>query len=249
MHGDDREVLGPEHAKAFREVPREYDAGRPDYPDDAVSWLVGDAATVVELGAGTGKMTASLVEHSRVIATEPLPEMIGVLKRNVPAAWPLMATAERIPLRAGVADVVISAQAFHWFDAPVALSSAARVLRPGGRVALVWNMRDGTVPWVAQLSDIIGRSEQLHQGWDAAFATSRFGPLEHVVFRHSQTLDLERLCALVSSRSYLVVAAEDQRRRVLAEVRSMAKSHPDLAGRETFELPYFVDCFRATVTA
>lgn len=235
-------------AASFGGVTKEYDAGRPGYPAAAVRWLARDAQLIVELGAGTGKLTASLASLAplaRVVATEPLPAMLAVLRHNVPAAMSVVAAAEAIPLRDGIADVVVAAQAFHWFDGPATLRGTARILRPGGAIALVWNTRDGAVPWVAELTSIIGGSEQLQPGWDDAFAGSAFGPLESAQFRHFQTHDGESLVALVESRSCLVVASAGKRAEVLDGVRRLVATHPDLAGRATFELPYVVQCFRA----
>lgn len=239
--GDDASA----RARSFSAVTAEYEAGRPGYPADAVAWLVGDARRIVEVGAGTGKLTASLVAHGPVVATEPLPDMLAVLRSKVPAALAAVATAEALPLRAAVADVVVAAQAFHWFDGAAMLAAAARVLRPGGRVGLVWNTRDENVAWVAALTAIIGGSEQLRPGWDDCFAGSAFGPLERAEFTHTQQHDVDSLLAMVASRSYLVLADDDRRRQVLDDVRRLVATHPDLAGRSTFELPYVVRCFRA----
>lgn len=234
-------------AASFDGVAAEYDAGRPGYPDEAVDWLVRDSRLVVELGAGTGKLTASLTRRARVVATEPLAGMLGVLARTAPAALRIVAAAEAIPLRRGVVDTVVAAQAFHWFDGPAALRSAAEVLRPGGAIALVWNTRDERVPWVKALTGLIGGSEQLRPGWDDCFADSPFGPLETATFGHSQTHHLASLLALVESRSYFAVAPAATQSAVLDGVRRLVQTHPDLANRASFELPYTVSCFRAVV--
>lgn len=232
-------------ATSFGGVAAEYDLGRPRYPVEAVRWLVRDARRIVELGAGTGKLTASLAALAPTIATEPLPRMLTVLRHNVPAALAVAAAAEAIPLRDGIADVVVAAQAFHWFDAAATLRSAARVLRPGGAIAVVWNTRDGAVPWVAELTSVIGGYENPQAGWDNAFAGSGFGPIETAQFRHSQPHDVESLCAMVASRSYIVTADAARQTAVFDGVRRLVATHPDLAGRATFELPYVVQCFRA----
>lgn len=247
---EDERALRRAQASSFGGVAQEYDAGRPGYPAAAVRWLVRDAQVIVEIGAGTGKLTASLVAPgAAVVATEPLPEMLQVLRRTVPAASAVAGAAELIPLRSGVADVVVAAQAFHWFDGAATLRSAARVLRPGGAVALVWNSRDVRIDWVAELSEIIGGSEQMAPGWDDCFIGSPFEPLESTRFEHSQPHDAESLVALVQSRSYLVVASEARRAKVLDGVRRLVAAHPDLAGRRSFEMPYVVDCFRAPLRA
>ena len=131
-------------AASFAGVADVYERSRPGYPEAAVVWLAGSTpGDVVDLGAGTGKLTRSLVALGhRVTAVEPLEEMLAQLRASVPAARALTGGAEAIPLPDASIDVVTCAQAFHWFDHDRALAEIARVLRPGGRIALVWNMRD-----------------------------------------------------------------------------------------------------------
>lgn len=130
-----------ERAASFGGVADAYERARPGYPDDAVAWLAGDEpCDVVDLGAGTGKLTRSLVARGhRVTAVDPLEEMLVWLRHAVPGAIAVRGSAEAIPLPDGSADVVTCAQSFHWFDHAVALREIARVLRPGGRLAPVWN--------------------------------------------------------------------------------------------------------------
>ena len=148
----DPHMRGP--ATAFSDVADAYERGRPTYPDDAVRWLVGEEPRdVVDLGAGTGKLTRSLVALGhRVTAVEPLDEMRSQLVGALPGVQALAGSAESIPLPAASADAVTCAQAFHWFDHAVALPEIARVLRPHGQLALVWNSRDDRDPWMARLS-------------------------------------------------------------------------------------------------
>ena len=124
-------------AASFGEVADAYERARPGYPEDAVRWLVGEEpCDVVDLGAGTGKLTRSLVALGhRVTAVEPLPEMIAHLLAAAPGVTAVQGGAEAIPLAAESADVVVAAQAFHWFDHGPALREIARVLRPGGGLA------------------------------------------------------------------------------------------------------------------
>src|SRR5690349_13499658 len=129
-------------AASFGGVADAYERARPGYPEDAVRWLAGEIpCDVVDLGAGTGKLTRRLVDLGhRVTAVEPLPEMLDQLRNAVPEATAVEGGSEAIPLEAGSADVVTVAQAFHWFDQGPALVEIARVLRPVDRVALVWNV-------------------------------------------------------------------------------------------------------------
>jgi SAM-dependent methyltransferase len=240
-----------ERAASFGAVADAYERARPGYPDDAVRWLAGDEPRdVVDLGAGTGKLTRSLVALGhRVTAVEPLEEMLAELRRAVPRATAVQGSAEAIPLPDGTADVVTCAQAFHWFDHPVALSEMARVLRPGGRIALVWNTRDDAQGWVAELTDtVIGRSEFRAGGVDATTgridASGLFGPVERASFTHVQLLGRSDLVALVRSRSQCAVLTEDERRPVLERVEALFDAH---ASEGMLAMPYVTECFRATM--
>jgi SAM-dependent methyltransferase len=234
-----------EPARSFASVVDEYDSARPGYPDEAVRWLVGDTPVdVVDLGAGTGKLTRSLsgLGH-RVVAVEPLPAMLERLRRHVPAALPVVGSAESIPLADASADAVVVAQAFHWFDPPRALVEIARVLRPGGTLGLVWNTRDERVGWVRRLSAVIGSESLERRQLEVAFAASGlFGALEARTFRHEQRLTREALLGLVESRSYCATRPADERERVLASVGALFDE--EAAGGEVV-LPYVTSAYRA----
>jgi SAM-dependent methyltransferase len=241
VHRDERR--GP--ASSFAEVADEYERSRPGYPDDAVSWLAGSVPLdVVDLGAGTGKLTRSLValEH-RVVAVDPLSEMLGQLHRAVPEAVVAVGSAEEIPVPDRSADVVTCAQAFHWFDPDTALPEIARILRPGGLVALVWNVRDNRESWVAALSEVIGSENIAETDAQALLRQSPlFGEPEQACFAHVQRLDRATLHDLVLSRSYCAVRTVEQRAPVLAAVDGIFDEYAD---GETIELPYLTECFRA----
>jgi len=240
----DDEKRGP--ADSFALVAGSYERGRPGYPDEAVRWLVGDEPVdVVDLGAGTGKLTRSLVALGhRVTAIEPLPEMLELLPAAAPGAFAILGNAEIIPLPDASADVVTAAQAFHWFDHAVALPEIARVLRPGGRLALVWNTRDDREPWVARLSSTIG-SETIARGdaEEPIAASGLFGPVERETFSSVQRLDRATLRDLVLSRSYCDVKPPAERDAILAEVEQLFDEH---ASGGVLELPYVTECYRTT---
>lgn len=239
----DPKVRGP--YTAFADVAGAYERGRPGYPDEAVRWLVGDApADVVDLGAGTGKLTRSLVAHGhRVTAVEPLDEMRGELVGVLPGVRALVGRAEAIPLPAASADVVASAQAFHWFDHDNALPEIARVLRPGGHIALVWNSRDDRDPWMARLSAVIGNeSIQESDVVPVLDASGLFGPVETAAFTFQQVLDRDGLLDLVLSRSYLAKLPTAERQPVLDAVAAL---YDETAGPEGALLAYVTECFRA----
>jgi SAM-dependent methyltransferase len=230
---------------AFAEVAGAYERGRPGYPEEAVRWLVGDdPQDVVDLGAGTGKLTRTLVALGhRVTAVEPLDEMRGQLEAAVPDVTAVKGNAESTGLADASADVVTCAQSFHWFDHAVALPEIARVLRPGGRLALVWNSRDDREPWVAQLSEIIGN--ETVESWDVREpidASGFFEPVESLDFRFEQPLDRETLLDLVLSRSYCAKLPQADREPILAEV---ARLYDTTAGAEGVRLAYVTNCYRA----
>ncbi len=240
----DPKVRGP--YTAFADVAGAYERGRPGYPEEAVRWLVGDApADVVDLGAGTGKLTRALVALGhRVTAVEPLSEMRAELEGAVAGARVLAGHAEAIPLADGCADVVASAQAFHWFDHDNALPEIARVLRAGGRIALVWNSRDDRDPWVARLSAIIGNeSIQESDVVPILDASGLFGPVDTGMFAFEQVLDRDGLLDLVLSRSYLAKLAAPEREPVLDAVGAL---YDETKGPEGVRLLYVTECFRAT---
>jgi ubiquinone/menaquinone biosynthesis C-methylase UbiE len=239
-----------ERATSFGRVAEAYERARPGYPDDAVRWLAGETpCDVVDLGAGTGKLTRSLVAHGhRVTAIEPLEEMLVQLRNAVPGATAVRGSAETIPLPDGSADVVTCAQAFHWFDQIVALPEIARVLRPGGLIALVWNTRDDDEAWVAELTDtVIGRSEFRAGGVKSVVAnideSGLYGPVGHATFTHEQMLTRDALMELVRSRSQCAVLPEEERGIVLARVGALFDAH---AADGMLRMPYATECFRAT---
>jgi SAM-dependent methyltransferase len=232
---------------SFGGVADAYERSRPGYPAAAVAWLAGPApADVLDLGAGTGKLTRSLVDHGqRVTAVEPLPEMLAHLRAALPPVAALAGSAERIPLEDASVDVVTVAQAFHWFDHQPALHEIARVLRPGGVLALVWNTRDEDDPWVAALTEVIAGNAELDD--DEAVraplaASGLFGVVETARFSHRQRLDRAALRDLVRSRSYCAVLTDEERRPVLERVDALFDAN---AVDGEIELPYVTRCFRA----
>jgi SAM-dependent methyltransferase len=241
-----------DHALSFATVAEAYDRARPSYPAEAAAWLVGHHhASVVELGAGTGKLTEVLVAAGHdVIATDPLPEMLTRLRDRVPGVRAAVATAEHIPVASFSADVVVCAQSFHWFDHEVALPEIARVLRPGGVLALVWNSRDEGIPWVRKLGMLlnersIGSAENRQDLAEPAEASAHFGPVEQAEFRFWQTLRRDDLFDLVRSRSYVALLDAAERDELLARVGSLYDDYG--RGPDGMQMPYLTRCYRAVV--
>jgi ubiquinone/menaquinone biosynthesis C-methylase UbiE len=237
----------PDWAHSFGGVAEAYERGRPSYPAEAVRWMLGDQPrSVLELGAGTGKLTRVLLELGHdVHPTDPDPAMLALLEEHLPGTRSAVASAEDIPLADASVDAVIAAQAFHWFDLDLALPEIARVLRPGGRICLVWNQRDEKIPWVRRLGALIGTQEQLGDPAQSLIFSELFGFVEEDDFSHWQTIDRRTLQDLVLSRSNIAVLDEAGRAAKLAEVVAF---YDDFGrGMDGMQLPYVTRCFRANV--
>jgi ubiquinone/menaquinone biosynthesis C-methylase UbiE len=241
------ESLRTRGAKVFGDVADVYERTRPGYPDEAVRWMAGPTpGTVLELGAGTGKLTATLLAHGhRVVATDPAPRMLQPLRRRLRQAHVVQARAEQIPLSASSVDTVLAGQAFHWFDTGPALAEIARVLRPGGTLALVWNLRDETVPWVRRLSRLIG-SEQPEEPTGTLEESGLFDGIEEHTFRHWQEVQRDSLVGLVESRSRIAALPDDERADVLAKVGELYDDYG--RGHDGMLLPYHCRAYRCRVS-
>lgn len=232
-------------ARGFNAGAEAYEAARPSYPDEAIELLVehlplGPSTRLVDLAAGTGKLTRRLVEVcGSVVAVEPVEGMRAQLTAVLPDVEVLEGAAEAIPLPDSSVDVVTVAQAFHWFDAAAALEEIARVLRPGGALAILWNERDESTPWVAEMSRIIRWHERTvsryqHVSWaETVAASGRFTPLEERTVRWDQSLTRELLADRVRSISYIATMPVPERERLAAEVVYLVRRMP-----EPFPLPY-----------
>lgn len=236
-------------AASFSEVAAAYERARPEYPEEAARWLAGETPRdVVDLAAGTGKLTRVLVRlDHRVTAVEPLAAMREQLVAAVPRiAAAVDGTAEAMPLPDSSADAVVVAQAFHWFDQPAALREIARVLRPGGRLGIVWNIRDESVEWVARLSALIGSETEGDDEQDEAAviaATGLYEPVEERRWRWQQPLSRSRLLDLVLSRSFCATLPPAEREPVLAAVERL---YDEAASGDGIVMPYVTYGFRAT---
>ncbi|GAB2981085.1 class I SAM-dependent methyltransferase [Nocardioides montaniterrae] len=237
-----------ERALSFGSVADAYDRARPGYPLEAAEWLVGgEALTVLELGAGTGKLTEQLLALGHdVHATEPDPEMFDRLTQRFPEMRVTQSTAEEIPVPDSSIDVVVVGQAYHWFDKERALPEIARVLKRGGYLALVWNLRDERIPWVKRLGRIVGRHEQEMAGPDEALeASPYFGPHDEATFKHWQTVDRNTIQDLALSRSNISTLPAAGRE---AKIREVVEFYDDFGrGYDGMQLPYLTTCYRAMV--
>jgi SAM-dependent methyltransferase len=229
-------------AVGFAAAAGSYARGRPSYPAGVVERFLSTAAVgthdvVVDVGAGSGQMTALLVGRGvRTIATDPVVEMLGMATGR----WPrLVATAQGLPLRTGSVTAVMVANAFHWFATAGALAELHRCLRPGGTLALVWNERDERVDWVRRQSEIV----DAHQGDAPRFKTMdwkavvdghpAFTELEASETANPTAMTRARLVDRVLSTSFIASLPDRPRRRVEAQATELAASLP-----ETFDYPY-----------
>jgi ubiquinone/menaquinone biosynthesis C-methylase UbiE len=187
---------------------------------------------VVDVGAGTGKLTRDLVPTgARVVAVEPLAEMLEQLAAAVPEAEALAGSAEELPLEDGSADAVVAASAFHWFDPDRALPEIHRVLKPGGALATLGNGRDLSDPLQQQIQEIVGPylpAPGALRGWVAVLeASPLFGPIERFETAHEQRFDAEGLAERMATVSYVARLPEDERAEVLARLRALGEAQPE----------------------
>ncbi|MCU1459718.1 MAG: smtA [Actinomycetia bacterium] len=245
-------------AAGFDAQAEAYERARPSYPPDAVAWIVdglriGPGRTVLDLAAGTGKLTRLLTPTgARVVAAEPVDGMLRALRTAVPGVDALASTAEALALRDATVDGVTVAQAFHWFEPEAALAEMHRVLRPEGRVALVWNGRDLSVRWIATIWGIFDREEATapwrknrDRAWlDEPFTDSPwFGPLHKKTFRHVQRMKPAEVVDRVASVSHIAALPPEEHQRVRDEIAALLAEHPETRGRDTLEFPYLVDAY------
>jgi SAM-dependent methyltransferase len=241
-------------AASFGAAADAYERGRPPYPPEAIDWLLPPGAVrVLDLGAGTGKLTRQLTGRGLgVTAVEPSEGMREQLGRAVPGVRALAGTGERIPLPGRSVDAVLVAQAWHWVDPARAVPEVARVLRPGGRLGLVWNIRDERADWVAGLGAILRRSDGARVSTNVSAAPRvgpPFGPLERRDFGWVYHLSPDALIDMVVSRSYVITMPAADREQLLNELRHLMRTHPALAGAGEIAMPYVTRCWRARLPA
>lgn len=229
-------------ALSFGQAVGDYERGRPSYPVEAVDWMLQRAGAVVDavdVGAGTGKFTASLVARGlSVTAVEPDPQMRSRLATNHPSVRSLAGTAEELPLEHASADLITFAQSWHWVDVPAASAEAARVLRPGGALALVWNIRDPEVEWVERLGEVMGSSKAEQYSSHEPVVAAPLAIQDYAEFLWENPLTREQLIAMVTSRSYVITMAPADRRDLLVRLDELLDTHPRLAGRTGYRMPY-----------
>ncbi len=232
--------IHPTAQAGFSRVAAAYERGRPDYPQAAIGWLgtrlgLRPGRLVVDLGAGTGKLTRQLLPFgARLLAVEPVEAMVDQLRAAVPSVEVRAATADRTGLDSGSVDAVTAGQAFHWFSDLVTLREIHRILRPRGRLGLVWNMRDPEAPLWAEINSLLlpyeqGEPRQRTGAWRQNLEESQlFGPIASRAFRHEQRVTRQQLLDRVLSLSFIGVldqAAQEQLRSRILELA--AEYFPD----------------------
>jgi SAM-dependent methyltransferase len=247
-------------ATGFAQGAEGYARNRPDYPSAVIDWLrealaLKATTTAVDLGAGTGKFIPSLLATgTRVIAVEPVAAMRDRLAKEYPHVVAVAGTADAMPLADASVDAVVCATAFHWFATREALAEIHRVLRPGGRLGLIWNVRDERVDWVTRLGAVVAHYEddtprQRSQAWRTVFPFDGFSPLQECEFAYTHEGPAERvIVGRVLSTSFIAALPDDTRARVADEVRALIDAEPTLAGRDRVEVPYRTMTYVTTKT-
>lgn len=239
-------TVDPRAASGFGSNVEVYERGRPQYPPEAIDQLAREfgltrESTVLDLAAGTGKLTRQLLPPAgRVIAVEPSPAMRAELHRQVPGAEALEGTAEQIPLPDGSVDAVFVGQAFHWFRAAEALDEIARVLTPGGGLALLWNRARWDGPWVERFQALVDpprvAAGEFPSSEETLASSPEFEPWREARFSHVHRIGVEDFLALVSSWSWIANLPGNERSELLRQVR-------ELIGEDALELPYATEVY------
>jgi SAM-dependent methyltransferase len=236
-------------ARSFGTVAERYDRYRPTYSADAIAWALGDRPLrVADVGAGTGILSRLLLSAGHeVVAIEPDDRMRAQLEAATPGLTSVAGTAERIPLPDGSVDAVVAGQAYHWFDPARTLPEVARVLRPGGVFAPMWNDADHRQPWTVRYGEIIDGPEAVHIRPASDFG-ALFGPVAVGEFNHDIWLRRDDLLALATTRSPYVVGTLAQRRDLLQAIEEMIAQF-DLGGSDPIRMPHVTRVHRAILAA
>ena len=245
-------------AAGFAAGSATYVKGRPDYPAGLSQWLASElhlrhGKIVLDLGAGTGKFIGLLQSTgAKIVAVEPVAEMLGQLQQSHPDVASMAGAADRIPLDDASVDAVVCAQAFHWFATTEAIAEIHRVLKPGGVLGLVWNVRDETVGWVQALTRIMAPFEgnvprYATMDWRRQFPAVGFGPLVGQTFPHGHTgSPADVIFNRVLSVSFIAELPRHLLDQITAEIQRLIQNTPELAGKDHVTFPYVTAAFSCT---
>jgi ubiquinone/menaquinone biosynthesis C-methylase UbiE len=237
-------------ANSFGAAAEAYDRARPSYPVEAVTDALGPPPLhILDLGAGTGKLTRVVAAAGyQVVAVDPDAGMLEVLGRAAPQVERRQGSAEAIPADDDSFEAIVAGQAFHWFDVETAGPEMVRVLRPGGLVALLWNIRAaGEHDWIAAYDELV---QMVHHAADDD-EPPHLGPLftapQARWYEHAQRITVDDLVALAESRSYVITAQPAERDRILTGVRDLGERTLAASGEDTLRLPYRLQVWTARV--
>lgn len=237
-------------SRNFGSIAELYERVRPGYPAEAVAWfLPADADSrelrIADVGTGTGKLTDALLASGRAVtAVDPDPEMLAVLTAKHPEVTTVTGTAEQLPFIDATFDVVTFGQSWHWVDPPRGSAEVARVLRPGGRLGLFWNIRDAREPWVAELADILGHQSadelMMDAGGPVVTEPLQFDAMRE--FTWVSTIDVATLVDLAATHGFVITASDADRRQMLDAVRALGERVAEADGM--LRLPYRLYVYR-----
>ncbi|MFB7251917.1 class I SAM-dependent methyltransferase [Microbacterium sp. NPDC056234] len=238
-------------ATSFGAQARSYELARPEYPFEAVAWMLeglpSGSHRVADVGAGTGKLTRVLTKapDAEVVAIDPDAQMLSALRQSVPGVPTFIGTAESLPLPDASVDAVVLAQAWHWVEPIAGSAEVGRVLRPGGVLGLIWNIRDERTSWVRRLTTIMHGSaaEQMISG-DGPMVGAPFGALVSQEWEWTRPMTRAQVHDLASSRSYVITASDDERSRIRHEMDQLFDDL-GLHGDDVIDVPYVTRAYRA----
>ncbi|MBS1907480.1 MAG: class I SAM-dependent methyltransferase [Actinobacteria bacterium] len=239
-----------ERATSFGSETGSYEKGRPEYRPDAVAWLleplaVGDRA-VVDIGAGTGKLTRAVLAlgGTSVTAVDPDPQMLDALREKTPGVEAVTGTAEALPLPDASADAATLGQAWHWVDPVAASAEIGRIVRPGGVLGLIWNVRDDRTEWVRRLTAIMGGSaaEEMIAA-DAVRVAAPFGQLDERRWEWTREMTRAELHAMASSRSLIIMSSSEEKARI-ARAMDALFDELGLVDGGSLAMPYVTAAYR-----
>lgn len=239
-------------ATSFGAEADTYEASRPDYPFEAVAWMLENltpgARRIADVGAGTGKLTRVLVKapEAEVVAIDPDPAMLAKLRDTVPGVPTFVGTAEALPLPDASLDAVVLGQAWHWVDPVTGSAEVGRVIRPGGTLGLIWNSRDNRSEWVRRLTAVMHASaaEELLDG-DGPTVAEPFGELEMQRWEWVRPMTRAQLHRMADSRSHLITASAEIRSGIHADMDALF-DELGVRAEGTIDLPYVTRAFRVT---
>ncbi|MGC5222836.1 class I SAM-dependent methyltransferase [Micromonospora sp. DT81.3] len=241
-----------EMSTSFGAAAGAYESGRPEYPAEAVEWMLEPVASherrlrVADVGAGTGKLTRAVAATgAEVVAIDPDAVMLATLRDAVPGVPTFLGTAEALPLPDAGLDAIVFGQAWHWVEPVAGSREVGRALRSGGVLGLIWNVRDEAQEWVRRLTKIMHGSsaEEMLSAGDPPIAAP-FDRIESREWRWTRPMTREALLAMARSRSYIITAAPEDRAAIETGLARLF-DELGLRGDASIDLPYVTRAYRA----